>query len=116
MSQVFRTIKVTPESLEAYRNAAEKSGLYVNGWIKSVLNSVAGGTVEKGVKIYKRKIYKHRTENQLRSANQSVVFPTEDFERYEAKSREANMTVFEWIRLILDHAAGVSNIKKHIGD
>lgn len=116
MDQTYRTIKVTPESLEAYRKAADQSGLYVNGWIKSVLNLVAGGSVEKSVKIYKRKIFKHREKLELRSVGQSVVFPTEDWERYEAKAREANMTVFEWIRLLLDHAAGVSNIKKHVRD
>jgi len=116
MDQVFRTIKVTPESLEAYRNAAEKSGLSVNGWVKSVLNSIAGGTIEKSYKVVKRKSYKHRKKLEIRSGSQSVVFNSEDFEKYEKKALEVNMGVFEWIRMLLDHASGVSNIKKHVRD
>lgn len=114
MDQVFRTIKVTPESLEAYKKAAKRSRLSVNGWVKSVLNSTAGGSVEPTYKIALRKTFRHRTKLELRSASQSVVFPAEDFERYEKKALEANMGVFEWIRLILDHASGISNIRKHV--
>jgi predicted HicB family RNase H-like nuclease len=109
------SIKVTPESLGCYKKAAERCRLSVNGWVKSSLNSASGGSIERSFKTVKKKKFKHRKKVEVRSQSQNVVFASEDFEKYEKKALEANMSVYEWIRIVLDHSAGISNIQRHIG-
>jgi hypothetical protein len=113
MDQIIRPIKVTFESFKSYKKAAEKCNLSVNGWAYSALEAVTGGDVYEGFSVVKKKSCK-RSELGKRSMSQSLVFHASDFAKFEKCALEANMKVGEWMRVILDHYAGVSNIQKHV--